>query len=138
MSSHKSIDRICCIVLALVLMVTALLFHAEALGVTVNQTVMGYETRLFDTDRVHTIEIVMSTKVRDYVPNQVTYNTVDSFVIRDADGNEVFRSQSGEPHEFKTGVDENGAPYVYESFGVDGENYLITIRYGTLNITYRK
>ena len=86
----------------------------------------------------HTIEIVMSTKVRDYVPNQVTYNTVDSFVIRDADGNEVFKNQSGEPHEFKTGVDENGAPYVYESFGVDGENYLITIRYGTLNITYRK
>ena len=59
MSTHKSIERICCAVLVIVLLVTLLFCNAERLGIKRASTVMGYETRLFDTSRVHTIEIVM-------------------------------------------------------------------------------
>ena len=59
MSTHKSIERICCAVLVIVLLVTLLFCSAERLGIKRADTVMGYETRLFDTSRVHTIEIVM-------------------------------------------------------------------------------
>ncbi len=57
MATHRSIDRICCAALALALL-TAILFcsaaHFDTGGVA-----YGYETRLFDTSRVHTIDIVM-------------------------------------------------------------------------------
>ncbi|MBQ5389838.1 MAG: CotH kinase family protein, partial [Clostridia bacterium] len=59
MATHKAIDRICCIVLAAVLLVTALFMHGEALGITATASIMGYENRIFDTSRVHTIDIVM-------------------------------------------------------------------------------
>mgnify|MGYP002771337946 CR=1 FL=1 len=59
MSTHKYIDRICCAVLALVLAMTVLYVNAENLGVQKTESVTGYEARLFDTSRVHTIDIVM-------------------------------------------------------------------------------
>lgn len=59
MSTHKSIERICCAVLVIVLLATLLFCNAERLGIQRASTVMGYETRLFDTSRVHTIEIIM-------------------------------------------------------------------------------
>ncbi len=59
MSTHKSIDRICIIAIVLCLMLTAVLMNGEVLGISQTAHAMGYETRLFDTDRVHTIDIVM-------------------------------------------------------------------------------
>lgn len=59
MSTHKHIDKICCIVLALALVLTVLFVNAESLGVQKTSTVMGYESTLFDTSKVHTIDIVM-------------------------------------------------------------------------------
>lgn len=59
MSTHRAIDRICCAVLVLVLAATLLFCNAERLGIRRASTVMGYENRLFDTSRVHTIEIIM-------------------------------------------------------------------------------
>ncbi len=59
MSTHKYIDRVC-LAAALASLLLALLFvNGEALGVQPASQAMGYEDRLFDTDRVHTIEIVM-------------------------------------------------------------------------------
>ncbi|MBR4692303.1 MAG: CotH kinase family protein [Oscillospiraceae bacterium] len=59
MSAHKSIDRICVVVIVAALLVTALFMNGSALGLRASDRSMGYETRLFDTSRVHTIEIVM-------------------------------------------------------------------------------
>lgn len=59
MSTHKSFDKICCVVLALTLILTMLFINSERLGVQKASTVMGYEKKLFDTSKVHTINIIM-------------------------------------------------------------------------------
>ena len=59
MSTHKHIDKICCLALALALVLTVVLLNASSLGIQAASTVQGYESRLFDTSRVHTIDIVM-------------------------------------------------------------------------------
>lgn len=60
MSTHKYIDRICCAVLALTLLFTMLFMNAGKLGIIQEtETTIGYEDRLFDTSKVHTIDIVM-------------------------------------------------------------------------------
>lgn len=59
MSTHKHIDWICVIAVVLAVCLMLLFLHGDALGIQSAETVMGYETRLFDTTRVHTIDIVM-------------------------------------------------------------------------------
>lgn len=59
MSTHKYIDRICLAAALLSLLVALLFVNGEALGLQPASRVQGYETRLFDTARVHTIDIVM-------------------------------------------------------------------------------
>lgn len=59
MSTNRHIDRICCAALAMVLILTALFANAERFGVKAAESVMGYETGLFDASSVHTIDIVM-------------------------------------------------------------------------------
>ncbi len=59
MSTHKNFDRICCIVLAVTIVITVLFMCGEKIGITSTAKAMGYETRLFDTSKVHTINIVI-------------------------------------------------------------------------------
>ena len=59
MSTHKNFDRICCIVLAVTIVITILFMCGEKLGITSTARAMGYETKLFDTSKVHTINIVI-------------------------------------------------------------------------------
>ena len=59
MSTHKHIDKICCVVLAFTLVFTALFMCAEAFGIEASSRTLGYESRLFSTDKVHTIDIVI-------------------------------------------------------------------------------
>lgn len=59
MSTHKYIDRICIIAVIISLLLSLLLMNGEALGITHNVSAMGYENRLLDTSKVHTIDIVM-------------------------------------------------------------------------------
>ncbi len=59
MSTHKHFDKICCIAIALCLVLTVVMMNAEAFGITAKATVMGYEEKLFADDRVHTIDILM-------------------------------------------------------------------------------
>lgn len=56
---HKWIDRVCCIALIVALILTGLFMNAEAFGIQAAEKVMGYENRLFDATKVHTIDIVM-------------------------------------------------------------------------------
>ena len=59
MLRHKNIDRICCIVLAATLLLTCCYMGAAASGMVNGGGSIGYENRLFDQSRVHTIDIVM-------------------------------------------------------------------------------
>ncbi len=59
MSTHKHFDKICCVVLALTLVITVLFVNGESLGIKKSSTVMKYESTLFDNSKVHTIDIVM-------------------------------------------------------------------------------
>lgn len=59
MATHKYIDRVCAVVLALTLALTLLFVNGKALGLQAAERAMGYENRLFDASRVHTIDIVM-------------------------------------------------------------------------------
>ena len=59
MSTHKHIDRICAAAMALTLLITLLFMNGEALGIRPAARAMGYEARLFDRSRVHTVEILM-------------------------------------------------------------------------------
>ncbi|MBQ5319565.1 MAG: CotH kinase family protein [Oscillospiraceae bacterium] len=59
MSTHKNIDRICIIAIVICVALTAVLMNGSALGIGQTAHAMGYEGRLFDTDKVHTIDIVI-------------------------------------------------------------------------------
>lgn len=59
MSTHKHIDRICCVVLAFTLLITILFMNAESFGIQKVSAMAEYESHLFDTSYVHTIDIVM-------------------------------------------------------------------------------
>ena len=59
MSTHKYIDKICCVIVAFSLILTVLFMNAKYFGVAEASRAKGYEARLFDTSTVHTIDIVM-------------------------------------------------------------------------------
>lgn len=58
MSTHKKIDKICCVVLVFAIIVTIIYMNASNLGVKSIDRIMEYETTLFDTSKVHTIDII--------------------------------------------------------------------------------
>ena len=59
MSTHKHIDTICLAAALLALVLCAVFMNGEALGIRAASRVMGYEDRLFDTSKVHTIDIII-------------------------------------------------------------------------------
>ena len=59
MASSKHFNKIAWAVTALILAVAILLMNGGNLGLEVKAHTMGYEDRLFDNTRVHTIDIVM-------------------------------------------------------------------------------
>ena len=59
MSTHKHIDRICVAVTLLALLITVLFMNGEALGLSASARSPAYESTLFDTSRVHTVDIVI-------------------------------------------------------------------------------
>ncbi|MCQ2480297.1 MAG: CotH kinase family protein, partial [Clostridia bacterium] len=59
MSTHKHFDKICCVVMALVILLTVFFVNGEKFGLKLASKAMGYESRIFDKNTVHTIDIVM-------------------------------------------------------------------------------
>lgn len=59
MSTSKHFNRICAVVMVLCLAVTLMLCFPNAVGIQVTSKTLGYESRLFDTSYVHSIDIVM-------------------------------------------------------------------------------
>lgn len=60
MSGSKHFDRIAVIVMALMLVLTILFMNGAALGIEAMAHTMGYENRLFDSTKVHSVDIVMN------------------------------------------------------------------------------
>lgn len=59
MSTHKNIDRVCIAALVIAMIATVIFMHADTAGVITASASCGYESRLFDTSKVHSIDIVM-------------------------------------------------------------------------------
>lgn len=59
MAASKHIDKICLAAALLALLLTCVFAAGESLGIQPASQVMGYETRLFDTAAVHTVDIVI-------------------------------------------------------------------------------
>lgn len=59
MSTHKYIDRICCGIIILSMVLTVIFMNAGVSGVQASPETKEYENRLFDTGKVHTIDIFM-------------------------------------------------------------------------------
>ena len=68
MSTHKHINIICCVVLSVTLLLTVLLMNAGNVGVQIVSAAPGYVGKLFDTNTVHTIDIIMENW-DDFVTN---------------------------------------------------------------------
>ena len=60
MSAHKNIDRICVVIAAITLVIAFIFCNGQVLGVKTAAHAIGYENRLFDHSKVHTIDIVMN------------------------------------------------------------------------------
>ncbi len=59
MLKTKHIDVICIAIMVLAMLMTLLFMNGEALGLKAASRTPGYETRLFDKSRVHTVDIVV-------------------------------------------------------------------------------
>ena len=59
MSTSKNINKICVIIALIAIIVTALFMNREHFGIKQTSSVKEYETTLFDTSKVHTINIEM-------------------------------------------------------------------------------
>lgn len=84
MSTHKHIDKICIVAICLSLIITILFMNGAALGVQAAPRTMGYENRLFDTSRVHTIDIVMNDW-DDFIETCVNEEYVAAAVVIDGE-----------------------------------------------------
>lgn len=60
MSTNKHINKICIIAVLAAFIITILFCNAESFGIKAAEHISGYETRLFDKTKVHSIDIVMN------------------------------------------------------------------------------
>ena len=60
MSAHRKIDRVCGFIVAATLIIAFVFCNGQAFGIQTHARAIGYENRLFDHSKVHTIDIVMN------------------------------------------------------------------------------
>lgn len=60
MSGSKHFDKIAWVAISIALVITILFMNGTVLGIELKDRVLGYENRLFDNSRVHSIDIVMN------------------------------------------------------------------------------
>ena len=59
MSTHRHIDKICICAIVFALIFAILFANGPSFGLTASAREIGYESRIFDRTRVHTVDIVM-------------------------------------------------------------------------------
>lgn len=84
MATNRHIDKICFAALLFALLITFLFLQAKEMGVQAVSASTGYESRLFDTSDIHTIEIVMDDW-DSFLENCTDEKYADCTVIIDGD-----------------------------------------------------
>ena len=84
MSGSKHFDKLAWAVTALVLAVTVLFMNGASLGLQARPVTMGYEDRLFDNSRVHTVDIVMDDWA-DFIANAASEEYYTASVVIDGE-----------------------------------------------------
>lgn len=94
MSTHKNIDKICGIVLVFTLLLTLLFMNGGKFGVEKVFAAIGYENKLFDTSKVHTIDISMENW-EDFIQDckSETYYSCSLLIDGEAYGNAAIRGK---------------------------------------------
>ena len=59
MTKHPYTDVVCWVLVALTLLAAVVFVNADQLGITISRTEMPYVEKLFDTNMVHSIDIVV-------------------------------------------------------------------------------
>lgn len=85
MSTGKHIDKICIISTALALVVSIVLMCFGNTGASAAVKTIGYENRLFSTDKVHTIDIVLDDK-DSFFQNAMSEEYTPAAVVIDGEG----------------------------------------------------
>ena len=80
MSASKKLDKIAWTVTVFTLGITILFMNGGAIGLKEMTRMMGYETRLFDNTRVHTIDIVMNDW-DEVIKNAISEEYYDAFCV---------------------------------------------------------
>ncbi len=84
MSGDKRFNKIAVAITALTLVITVLFMNGTALGIEISAGVMGYETRLFDNSRIHTIDIVMDN-FDEFIENATSEEYYSAAVVIDGE-----------------------------------------------------
>lgn len=125
MSTSKHFDKLCCVILAVVLVLTALFINAGKLGVQAVSAAVGYASRLFNTSTVHTIDIVMDDW-DSFIENCTDEQYADCTVIIDGEAyrNVAIRAKG------------NTSLTAVESFGNDRYSFKIEFDHYDDGISY--
>ena len=84
MATNRHIDKICFIAFSFALLITFLFFHAKEAGVQAVSAPIGYESLLFNTSTVHTVDIVMDDW-DSFLENCTDEKYVDCTVVIDGE-----------------------------------------------------
>ena len=84
MSGSKHFDKIAWTATVLILGITVLFVNGGALGLQAMAHTMGYETRLFDNTKVHTVDIVMDDW-DEFIANATSEEYADAAVVIDGE-----------------------------------------------------
>lgn len=115
MATHKKIDKICIIIIVFALILTALIGCTNT-DDTEKTLKMGYENRLFDTSRVHTIDIVIDDWDK-FIENCENEEYVNCAVVID---NEAYKN---------VGIRAKGNTSLSNVSASDGERYSFKIEF---------
>lgn len=84
MSGSKHFDKVAWVITALALIITILFMNGDVFVLTATEYTMGYENRLFDNTRVHTIDIVMDDW-DDFIANAMSEEYDAASVVIDGE-----------------------------------------------------
>lgn len=125
MSTSEHFDKICCVILAVALLITVLFVNAGKLGIQAVSAAVGYASKLFNTSAVHTIDIVMDDW-DSFIENCTDEQYTDCTVIIDGEAyrNVAIRAKG------------NTSLTTVESYGSDRYSFKIEFDYYDDAINY--
>ncbi len=116
MITKKNFDKIALAVTVIMLWITILFMNGDSLGLEVKLPEIGYDTRLFDNTKVHTIDIIMDDW-QSFIDNAQSEEYSPATVVIDG---ETFKS---------VGIRGKGNTSLSSVAGLDSERYSFKIEF---------